>query len=167
MSLLLSLLFIAGISASADSINNACTPSSSSCDFYVCKEKEMNCGRHGYWSQFGYPFCQKFLKDEKQFSDRSQTWLQEVRLCLQERAQEDSRKPYVGCETLETEALHSHVDCYVDTGFCDLNFTEQLRVYWYLRSALRNPQTWREAQLLHETCRSKGSMNPYPSFLDL
>jgi hypothetical protein len=130
-----------------------CVPSDNSCEFYACKEREHACGKKGYWQDFGYPYCEKFLVDEERFSPRSQIWLQDVRYCLQERVQEVSEG--TSCKNLHTQAMDSHVSCYVDTGFCDLTYMEQVRIYWYLKGALRSKDTWREAYLLKQACANR------------
>lgn len=133
--------------------NAACPASDSSCDFYICKEQEHPCGPRGYWMEFGQPYCEKFLLDEGSFSPQSQVWLQDVRLCLQERVADISSE--FSCETIHKEAMHSHVSCYVDTGFCELTYFEKLKIYWYLKGALRNSRTWLEAQLLNQACKAQ------------
>lgn len=151
----MSRLFLAFITvlASFAAMASSCLPSDQSCDFYACKEREQACGKRGYWQNFGYPYCQKFLKDEARFSPRSQIWLQDVRYCLQERIQEVAEG--TSCKDLHTMAMDSHVSCYVDTGFCDLKYMEQVRIYWYLKGALRSADTWREAYLLKQACAQR------------
>lgn len=127
-----------------------CAASDQSCDFYQCMEEQHPCGTKGYWLRFGAPYCKVFLRDQAQFSWRSQAWLQSVRLCLQERIGEVSARQT--CSGIYSEAMHSHVGCYVDTGFCQLSTREKFRVYWYLKGALRDARTWQEAKLLNEAC---------------
>ncbi|WP_148278719.1 hypothetical protein [Bdellovibrio bacteriovorus] len=134
-----------------------CVPSDNSCDYYQCKEQELSCGSRGYWMNFGKPYCESFLKDEKKFAPRAQTWLQDVRLCLQERTLELDRQ--TSCNDIYDVAMHSHVSCYVDTGFCELNTVERARVYWYLKGALRSAKTWEEATLLHKACWFKKQLS--------
>lgn len=133
--------------------SDTCVPSNNSCEFYECKENEFQCGSKGYWMSFGKPFCQKFLDHEQSFSDSSRNWLQDVRLCLQERVAETAST--ISCKKIHKFAMHSHVSCYVDTGFCDLSFTEQFVVYWHLKSALSDIETWREAHLLRRACANR------------
>lgn len=128
-----------------------CRPSDNSCDFYSCQEQQRSCGSRGYWMNFGEKYCKKFLYNEENFSPRVQSWLQDVRLCLQERTLELTQQS--SCKNLYREAMHSHVGCYVDTGFCDLSFLERSHVFWYLRYALRSSNTWLEAHQLFKACR--------------
>ncbi|WP_347357244.1 hypothetical protein [Bdellovibrio sp.] len=147
------ILAIFTILVSLTAAASSCVPSDQSCDFYACKEREHSCGKKGYWQNFGYPYCQKFLKDEARFSPQSQIWLQDVRYCLQERIQHMAEG--ASCSNMHTIAMDSHVSCYVDTGFCDLSYVEQVRIYWYLKGALRSTDTWREAYLLKQACFSR------------
>lgn len=135
----------------------ACIPSDNSCEYYQCKEQELRCGPKGYWQNFGHPYCEAFLRDQHKFAPRAQTWLQDVRLCLQERTLE--LNPQTSCGELYDKAMHSHVSCYVDTGFCDLTTLERARIYWYLKGALRSAKTWEEAHLLHKACWFKKQLS--------
>ncbi|WP_413568172.1 hypothetical protein ACLWBD_10775 [Bdellovibrio sp. HCB117] len=144
------LIFLALLFPLTSVAQGNCFPSENSCDFYQCKEQERQCGAEGYWMNFGHPYCESFLKDQQQFYPRTQVWLKDVRLCLQERVQQVSQE--ASCNDLHKQAMHSHVSCYVDTGFCDLTYLERARVYWYLKGALRSASTWQEAALLHQAC---------------
>lgn len=136
-----------------------CLPSASSCEMYLCKEREMSCGRRGYWLNYGLPFCEKFLKNERAFSPACQGWLPKVRLCLQSQARELDG---VGsCNELRQQALHGHIDCYLRTGFCELTGRDQFQVLWELKSALGEAQTWQESYLLAQACSARAS-SPRP-----
>ncbi|QLY26971.1 hypothetical protein [Bdellovibrio sp. KM01] len=128
-----------------------CPISNNSCEFYRCMEQEQPCGKKGYWQNFGIPYCELFVKDESKFKISSQLWLQDVRLCLQERLRDTVEG--LQCGDIKTKAIDDHVSCYVDTGFCQLPFNEQFKIMWYLKGALRDLQTWREAELLRRACQ--------------
>ncbi|WP_413578430.1 hypothetical protein ACLVWU_07815 [Bdellovibrio sp. HCB290] len=144
-------LFAPGETIQATGSPLNCPVSHKSCEFYHCANAEQPCGKKGYWQDFGIPYCELFVKDEHKFSADSQTWLQEVRLCLQERLRETVDG--LRCSEIKPKAIHDHVSCYVDTGFCHLTFPEQLKIMWYLKGALRDFNTWREAGLLHRACQ--------------
>ncbi len=135
-----------------------CSASADSCEFYRCMEREQSCGKHGYWREFGYPYCQKFLTTQDRFSLTSQRWLTDVRECLQQRVGESVE--HTSCSSTYRIAMDSHISCYVDTGFCELSFPEQLKIFWNLKGALRRPITWKEAHLLNKACATKE--NPQP-----
>ncbi|WP_413587380.1 hypothetical protein [Bdellovibrio sp. HCB274] len=128
-----------------------CPVSHESCEFYRCMSKQQPCGKKGYWKGFGIPYCELFVKDEHKFSQDSQIWLQEVRFCLQVRLRETADG--LRCAQIKQKAIQDHVSCYVDTGFCQLSFPEQFKIMWYLKGALRDINTWREADLLRRACQ--------------
>ncbi|WP_413561246.1 hypothetical protein [Bdellovibrio sp. HCB209] len=128
-----------------------CPISHESCGFYRCMEQEAPCGKKGYWRDFGIPYCELFVRDEAKFSPDSQIWLQDVRLCLQVRLRETVDG--LQCGEIKNKAIDDHVSCYVDTGFCQLTFREQFKIMWYLKGALRDYRTWREADLLRRACQ--------------
>ncbi|UYL08351.1 hypothetical protein B9G69_015015 [Bdellovibrio sp. SKB1291214] len=128
-----------------------CPVSDKHCDFYRCMEEQQPCGKRGYWKDFGSPYCELFVRDEKKFSPDSQIWLQDVRLCLQTRLRESVEG--LQCGDIKEKAIDDHVSCYVDTGFCQLTFREQFKIMWYLKGALRDYRTWREAELLRRACQ--------------
>lgn len=116
-------------------------------------EEKSNCGADGYWLKFGAHYCQKFLDKEKTFSSVGQRWLQMVRQCLQERADDVSRQ--VSCSRIEREAMDSHISCYIDTGFCNLPKRDMLKVYWHIKSTLNSALAWREAFIINKACAFK------------
>ncbi|WP_413581300.1 hypothetical protein [Bdellovibrio sp. HCB288] len=129
-----------------------CPTSHTSCEFYRCKAAQQPCGKNGYWENFGIPYCEVFVKDQHKFSPDSQIWLQDVRLCLQVRLQETATG--LTCSKIKKAAMHDHVSCYVDTGFCNLTMREQFKIMWYLKGALRDLKTWQEAELLRRACQN-------------
>ncbi|MEN0060254.1 MAG: hypothetical protein AAGB31_15555 [Bdellovibrio sp.] len=64
----------------------------------------------------------------------------------------------VSCGDMHEQAMDSHVSCYIETGFCELDFSERSLVYWYLKGALFNAITWKEAQLVHRACWQKKNL---------
>ena len=59
------------------------------------------------------------------FSPEGQDWINGTLLCLKQALVGDVENPFVTdptCDDLEKTAFDSHVDCYIDNGFCDLAF---------------------------------------------
>ena len=135
-----------------------CSANVNSCSFYQCKEKEQSCGASGYWLNFGYRYCQIFLNTEKSFSSPGQKWLDKVRVCLQTRANKISQVQ--SCQNIRKVALDSHVGCYIDTGFCSLSFKDKSQIYWYLKDAIFDRQSIREAEELNAICFEKQFKSP-------
>ncbi len=91
------------------------------CGYYRCREVEQPCGGDGYLLGYAGRYCERFaLVTEPQVSPAASAWLMRVRRCLVERL--DTQVPTdVSCETLWTKGTRSHVECYLDTGFCGLS----------------------------------------------
>jgi hypothetical protein len=135
-----------------------CPSSYSSCDFYVCAEERDPCGPNGYWMGWGHRICEKFLNKEEKFSLDAQQWMRENRECLQARAEEITA--YAQCSSIRKAAMESHVACYVDTGFCELDLADKAAILWNLREAMTAPEAWIEGLNLNKACgaRSAGSL---------
>lgn len=138
------------------SYGQVCAASSQSCEFYSCMEEKTHCGKNGYWKKLGLHYCQKFLFRENQFSSQAQEWLRASRLCLQERAQ-DFDVAKMTCQQMQSQALETHIGCYVDTGFCELSVQDRNKVYWHLSSSLVYPDIWRQAIKIRQICQSQGA----------
>ncbi|KAJ5113812.1 hypothetical protein N7456_002346 [Penicillium angulare] len=87
----------------------------------ACLEPLVQCGANGYPLGFGAKYCDKFLENKSDFSDRGQKWEEDVGQCLQ-----DALVPFVNgskqpdCQDLKEYAIGTHARCYVGTGFCSL-----------------------------------------------
>lgn len=107
----------------------SCSSSESQCEAYLCLEEQMNCGEKGYLKEFGYQNCQKYLDSEEFVSESLKSWYAKVRLCLQNRAIEivaNGEEDSLSCQKLKDKAFQSHVRCYIETGFCQLDFFDKL-----------------------------------------
>lgn len=100
-------------------------PDPQSCDYYLSIENDYQCGRGGYPLSSGYPLCKRYLKAGPYLSSRLKEWFPRIRLCLQN-AIEDQRGTIRDCYDLRKKAIHSHVQCYKETRFCDLPKREVL-----------------------------------------
>lgn len=151
--LLLSLLY------RGNSIADSCQAKKNSCDFYLCKEQKSPCGDKGYWLAYGYKYCSLFLEVEDKFPVTSMEWMQKVRVCLQKEINEFSEE--ISCTESYLKSMSSHVDCYTDTGFCQLSLKERASIIWALRSALLLPLTYVEGLELEYQCTIQGQNYNY------
>lgn len=103
-----------------------CSKFIGTCDYYLCKESNSACGAEGYYLEFGYRYCQKFETRKSEYSAGGQTWLSEVKACLQ---QEIENSHAGSCREARSVALSSHVTCYERTNYCELSFWDKYRVY--------------------------------------
>ena len=150
----ISLVTFLGSFALAES-TPACVADVNSCEAYLCRDQKQRCGEDGYWQGYGHHFCKKFLDDHEKFSAPLQSWLSDVRYCLQVEAL--NLNPQLSCDETHKAAIDSHVACYVETGFCNLNYSDQATVYWYLRSAAKDILTWIEAARLVKACNENNN----------
>jgi hypothetical protein len=99
-----------------------------SCNYYLCRESNQNCGETGYYLRFGYPYCEKFTVSEKpDLSYEGNIWLDKVGLCLREQLELISNE--TSCGDTESSAIQSHIYCYLTTGFCNLKLNDQIQIF--------------------------------------
>ena len=90
--------------------------------------EKASCEKVNYYKDFGYKYCQIF-KDSRFVSKRSaktQTWLNEVSLCLMYASdyiasQNSEIKGRRQCKQIKRQSFDVHSNCYVDTGFCEID----------------------------------------------
>ena len=95
-------------------------PSFDDCTYYKELEARMSCGEKGYALSFGLRLCETYLRAQNTSRPQVRKWYPKVRYCLQDYLYKNAHRAN-SCRELETMAYHSHVGCYLETGFCDLN----------------------------------------------
>lgn len=103
-----------------------CESKRSSCDFYSCVEKEMPCGKDGYFIGFGDRFCRRFDNILDKLSPEGKTWFFNARQCLTGKIL--SRNKYNNCQEIEEKSYNDHKPCYMDTGYCDLTSSDKFQI---------------------------------------
>ncbi len=94
------------------------------CEYYRCREKESQCGPDGYLLGYVGKYCDRFSTvTEPRLSDAGAAWMEDVRHCLV-RELETQTDEYDSCDTIAQVGTDSHANCYVQSGFCDLSFTD-------------------------------------------
>lgn len=67
------------------------------------------------------------MADKPEFSQKGQEWLGNVGLCLQKSLVSLATGPEeLSCDKLKDFAFSTHTKCYIETGFCDQSFRDQL-----------------------------------------
>jgi hypothetical protein len=97
------------------------------CDFYAdCLESAFECRADGYPLHFGERLCRVFLDNDYKFSASDQDWSSAVRKCLQDALVHTTidLRDSISCDDLKALAFSSHVDCYIDNGFCDIELSD-------------------------------------------
>ncbi len=103
-------------------------PEYGSCNFYLSLEKTIPCGPAGYAKDFGYFYCEQFLKAKAyRFSVRGKDFLAKNAFCLQDeiyRSYMDN--PHLSCQQIESRAFKDHVNCYTESDFCELSISDKV-----------------------------------------
>ncbi|MGZ5279725.1 MAG: hypothetical protein ACXWC9_07285 [Pseudobdellovibrionaceae bacterium] len=125
-------------------------PSALNCDFYQQIEDEMQCGPQAYFQRWAGPMCEKYLQSESNLfqslflSSELKAWFPQVRLCLQEELA--LRFPDLMCKNLDQHAKLSHIECYVQTGYCELSAYSKLQLAGLSANAvLLDPNLWQHS----------------------
>lgn len=93
------------------------------CDFYTCFENRRKCGIEGYMLASGRKYCNRFGEHYDNFTSAGQKWIKCSRQCLTSALIDNYLADIPaghGCEEIKSYAFLTHVDCYVDCGFCDI-----------------------------------------------
>ena len=101
------------------------------CDYYRCREAQSSgqCGDEGYYLGFGYQYCLRYRQvTEPRMSEFGQQWSARTRRCLMEILDADIEDT-PDCAALEDAGYESHLDCYADSGFCDLSLSDRKRLF--------------------------------------
>lgn len=122
--------------ASAQLYIQECVPQAYTCDFYLCMESKFSCDVNGYFLSYGYRYCRKTMEAEetKDFSPEGYSWLEKTRQCLQERLLSESEGR--DCKEIKKKSTEQHVDCYYQSGFCELSMKDKRKIYGSLASSL-------------------------------
>jgi len=140
----------------------ALEPSSLNCDFYQQIETEMQCGPKAYFQKWAGPMCEKYLQSESNpfqslfLSSELKVWFPQVRLCLQEELV--VRFPDLSCKNLDQHAKLSHIECYVQTGYCELSAYSKLQLAGLSANAvLLDPNLWQQSIVeISQACAELG-----------
>lgn len=126
-------------------------PSLESCQYYQEAEASFQCGASGYLMRDAYPMCVYYVQMAPFMSWETRAWLPDIRLCLQERLFQ--RRDSLSCESLNRVAIQTHVDCYIETGYCDLPMMSKTELTLITLPQMTNP-TWRKtAEMIIQNCK--------------
>lgn len=104
------------------------------CAYYQCKldRAPTPAEKCPYFRDYGLPYCQKFY--DTKFEDPK--FGPFVRQCLQEAIRD--RMEESSCDEVHTAAHASHVECYVEGGFCTLSLADKLALLKTIEAKDRN-----------------------------
>ncbi|MFA6238111.1 MAG: hypothetical protein WC635_12330 [Bacteriovorax sp.] len=103
-----------------------CEKKSMTCDFYSCVEKEIPCGKDGYFLGFGERFCRRFDNILDKLSPEGKSWFFTARQCLTENIL--SLNNYNNCQEIEEKSYNDHKPCYINSGYCDLPIRDKVYI---------------------------------------
>ena len=160
MKIILSLLLISqSVFAQEISKFNSCEEYIGDCDFYLCQEQKNPCGPQGYNVGFGFKYCtkSKFELLNNMKTELGKSWVVNVFECLQKASQEKTILSILNdevrsCDQIKSDAFDSHPDCYVDSGFCDLKFSEKINIFKLIKKEIFKSETRQQGRKLLHLC---------------
>jgi hypothetical protein len=129
---------------------SSCPPANDSCNYYLCKASQLRCTDNDYPIRFGYRLCQRYLENQSRSSDRLQAWLPKVRLCLQQKFEQ---LKVSSCSSVEDAAFSTHVECYVQTGFCALTARDRAWLIYVTSWDMLHSEALRTAIAVDRACK--------------
>lgn len=141
----------------------ALQPSPANCDFYQQIEEQMQCGPQGYFQKWAAPMCDKYIRSETNpvtglfLSQELKQWFPQVRMCLQEYLL--SEIGTLTCQNLDQHANQSHIECYIQTGYCELSAYAKLQLAGLSANAvLMDPVLWQQSAVeISKICTGFGN----------
>lgn len=111
-------------------------PKLSECDGYAEKSRELGCSNRGYLLKFGYRYCREFVRRNDDFTEFGQDVLAKIRRCLLDKIETE---PGLTCRNVKSKAQDHHVECYVKSGYCELNLGDKWTIADIVWDELNDP----------------------------
>ena len=124
------------------------------CEYYQCTEKQEKCGKDGYYTEFGFHYCQKYKKEDYKYTERGKDFLANIRLCLQEELEREITRAgkLPRCSKIKKFAVLTHKRCYTEHKFCELPEADQRHVKLAAKKELFDVQMLKFAFWIEKTC---------------
>lgn len=107
------------------------------CTSYEYIDDHLRCGYQSYLQQFAIPYCNRYLQKNDIFSEKAQLILADIRSCLQTELLAHDHTDLT-CENIEDIGVESHYGCYLQSGFCELEELDKVKVMWIARRQVLN-----------------------------
>ncbi len=130
-------------------------PSRTNCSFYLDLEAKTACGYEGYPLQFGYRMCEKYRLAEKNQTEGIKEWFPKIRYCLQDYLAKNSGRAKT-CRQLADMAYASHINCYLNTGYCALPANDVTRILNITGPDILNPHVLAIGTEISAKCMERG-----------
>jgi hypothetical protein len=109
------------------------------------------CEKPNYFFDFGFKYCQIFENLNDRFSPKGQAALPFIRSCL---ITQIVNEPTLTCKTAKSLALQHHIDCYLQSSFCELSVADKWKVYRVVRKELQDPEFHATMKKIAKACNS-------------
>lgn len=96
------------------------------CETYQTVAHSLQCSDNNYLLQFGYRYCRAYVQTAYRYLPETQITLSKIRKCLIADITSDTS---LTCDNSETRAMESHLRCYVQSGFCEIDAFDQILIY--------------------------------------
>lgn len=124
------------------------------CEFYTQEADKLGCAEDNYLRRFGYPYCRRFVEVEPSFSPEGQKVFSEIRPCLVKKL---SAHKGLSCANVKEVAEASHVECYIEHGFCGLGWGDRFVVLWEVWTELLDSDFRKTLRKIETGCDAKAS----------
>lgn len=124
MKFLIVLLFVPFLTFASD--KSSCRDLVNDCEYYSCIAAAKHCDNNSYPTQYGRKFCLRYGQGLDKFSREGRRWVVNVRKCLMNEMEKFEES--LTCGDLKVKAFRSHVNCYVDHGFCELSLRDKQQI---------------------------------------
>ena len=129
---------------SKPTIPNSCYNPQGNCMWYhECLEKRFSCleSSNDYAISYGEKYCKLFEENSHKFSLNAQSWIKNVKLCLQiQLVSEIKQYSDSNCSEIQRIAFISHTSCYLrpngKSGICYLSFKDWWNIFFTMKNAL-------------------------------
>jgi len=103
------------------------------CEFYLQVDQTLGCSadptdHQKYLVNYGYRLCKKYSEHQLSWDYPLQTFITRVAPCLQNKVAE-LMTTEITCTALGQKAFASHSACYRESGFCELSFSDKMKVF--------------------------------------
>ncbi|MCA9490657.1 MAG: hypothetical protein KC621_12085 [Myxococcales bacterium] len=98
-------------------------------EYYVCLDARLGgCGEDGYPLGYGAFYAERYLLEVRPLvSEAGQAFLDAVSVCLQQDMAAFATDAST-CDEVWDHGFSSHPDCYVASGFCEVDLESQLAI---------------------------------------
>ncbi|GFN82257.1 stanniocalcin-like protein [Plakobranchus ocellatus] len=141
-----------------------------SCDFYLCFEQRLECGKNWYNVKYGEPYCRDFKAYYNRFSETGQKFINASQVCISNELLNWYERSKIDCHDYTHFAFKALSRCYMKSGFCEamrsdgINFATIFQPkHLFSRGALK---IWREILRLTYFCEPQAVKDVVMTFYE-